>query len=193
MRDIKYMKLRSFNAVRAELFGYELTLIDKMIMLRSPIHTHTEIQHSDRYGGNSFSATMADDCKCCRFKLIGYSHPEFWDTVLIPCTAEQEALVWAENCRMADMSTNTPSIWGVIPNAVYYGVGAMEYDLMGLLSFATKFDVIKYDKDKRWCTRACYDGLIKVWDILAAVKLETHDLTPDLGDMIARSYFAKLG
>ena len=95
------MKIKSFNAKRAELFGYELTNADKMILLRSPLHTHSELVFGPDYNCVSFSATMADNAKCARFKDIQYSHAFRWDTVEISATPKQEADCYANAIQLA--------------------------------------------------------------------------------------------
>ena len=130
--ETKYVKWRSFNAYRAEFCGYELDPVDRLIMTVSKLHTHTELQFSERYKGLSFSATMKDGSKCARFKDIHYSHPERWDTILIPATEEQEHYMYQEAKR----------------------IEGWPYDLTGLLSFATPMPIIKPHPDKVWCTEA---------------------------------------
>jgi len=124
------IKLRSFNAYRAEKYGYHITSVDKLIMQRSYLHTHSEIQFNN---GISYSATMADGAKCCRFKDIQYSHPEYWDTIYITTTEEQDNTVY-DFCK---------------------SVEGQPYDLVGLLSFTTEMGIIKPARDKWWCSEVC--------------------------------------
>jgi len=96
-------KIRSYNAIRAEIFGKKLTWVDKLILLRSRPHTHTEFQFSDRYDRISFSATMAEGSNCAGFKNIRYSHVrERWDTVELPFTDEQEDRAYNEAESLKD-------------------------------------------------------------------------------------------
>ena len=75
-------KIRSFNAVRARMFGYKLTPTQWLILQRS-WHTHNEFQYSARHDHVSHSATLMDGAKGSRFKAIAYTHPERWDTVIV--------------------------------------------------------------------------------------------------------------
>lgn len=166
--DKKYMKLRSFNAVRAVMFGYEMTELDWLILLRSKLHKHTEGQFSSRFNSISFSATMAEGANCARFKDIKYSHPEYWDTVLIPCEASQEEQCYAKAQELE----------------------GRPYDQFGLLSFASEANIIKPNPNKGWCTETVFDVVDPVWPaMLAQVELRTDQLHPTMGDMIARNYF----
>ena len=100
--------------------------------LRSRPEWHTEFQFSDRYGGVSFSSTMQDGAKCCRFKDIEYSHPERWTTHIIPMTNEEEGRAWVKAQELE----------------------GRKYDLIGLLSFTTKWKIIRPRDKWEWCTEA---------------------------------------
>ena len=125
-----YLKLHCYNAIRAKQLGKEPTAIQQIILLRSSPHVHTEMQFSSRHEDVSYSATMQDGYKCCRFKNITYTHPDRWDTLILPCTEMQEDMAW-ERAKVLDGS---------------------EYDLKGLLSFASELSIINPDPDKYWCS-----------------------------------------
>jgi hypothetical protein len=154
--------LKSFNPKGDP--AYKLTWTDRAIMLRSDL-THTEILFSERYGGISFSATMADGCKCARFKMISYSHPLRWLTVDIACTDEQEDMIFDECCRMADLSKEWCDIHinnftdTVDLGEIVCGPNALKYDLLGLLSFCTRWTIIRPHEKWVWCTEACFRAL----------------------------------
>lgn len=139
------MKLRCYNAVRAEKFGKKLTPVDQLILRRSYPHTHTEIQFGPDYDNISFSATIRDGANGCRFKKIDYTlHPERWDTLEIPVTPNEETKGFK---AAVDLE-------------------GKQYDLIGLLSFATELDIVKPDSKKFWCSEACAEVLqaAKAWD-----------------------------
>ena len=164
-------KIRSYNAVRAEIFGKKLTFVQRIILLRSQPHTHTEYQFSERYGGVSVSATLEDGARCVRGKKIAYSHlRERWDTVIVPMTDEQEDMAWAEANRLL----------------------GMPYDLIGQLCHTTKFNIWKPSKKKIWCSktvgRLVYAGRPEFKEFLQVFKL-TEELRPDQLHMMARMYF----
>lgn len=159
------MRVRSFNAFRAHKFGYAYSISDKLIMMRSFLHTHTELQFSQRHGWVSFSSTLQDGAKGCRFKQIQYSHPERWDTVCLEVTDAEEDLVYQE----------AQSIEG------------KPYDLLGLMSFSTELEIIKPDKDKFWCTEAVI-FIIKVVARFLTIPLEPEKSHPTLGDSVLRYY-----
>ena len=164
-------KIRSFNAMRAEIFGVKPTLPQRIILLRSQPHVHTEFQFSERYDNVSFSATMMEGSNCARFKDIKYSHEaEYWDTVIVPMTNIQEDYVYREAL----------------------GLVGMPYDLIGQLAHVTKFKIWRPSKKKIWCTRAVgrlvyaarpdFKALLDKFDL-------TNELRPDQMDMMARYYF----
>ena len=166
-------KIRSFNAVRAEIFGIKPTLPQRIILLRSQPHVHTEFQFSERYDNISFSATMMEGSNCARFKDIEYSQEkERWDTVIVPMTDGQEDIAYHEAVLLKD----TP------------------YDLIGQLAHVTKFKIWRPSKKKIWCTKAV--GRL-VYAARPDFKLFLNkfnlvdELRPDQMDMMARYYFQK--
>jgi hypothetical protein len=163
------IKIRSFNAYRAKKFGYEYTASDKIIMMRSLLHTHTELQFSERHNEVSFSSTLQDDVKGCRFKQIEYSHPERWDTLSLFVTDEEEDLMY----QAAQSIEGKP------------------YDLLGLLSFSTEFEIIKPDKDKYWCTEAAL-FVVKSVPRFQDIPLSPEKAHPTLADAILRYYIEQI-
>ncbi len=122
-----------------------------LIGFRSKPHWHTEFQFSERYDGVSYSATMQDGDKGCRFKQIEYSHPNNWTTHIIELADTQEdmahlAASFYEDCK---------------------------YDLWGLLSFGTKWQIIKPSKYKIWCTE-CVCILLNATDKYKIIPDQMH-------------------
>ena len=157
------LRIRSFNALRAKKFGYKLSLTDRLIMMRSPVHTHTELQFGSRFNHISFSATMKDRAKACRFKEITYSHPERWDTVEFELTDEVEALIF----KRAQALVGKP------------------YDLWGLLSFATPLRLIKPSKKGYWCTEV----VASLIEPVTEVPIVPDEMHPTMFDSVSRWYF----
>ncbi len=125
----------SYNARRAEESGKPITPVQHVILTRSDPLVHTELQFSERHGKISFSSTIQDGDKGCRFKDIKYSHPERWIKLILPMTDAEEDRAW-RRAKVLD--------------------GA-KYDLIGLASFGTKWDIIKPDPDKYWCNEVVGD------------------------------------
>lgn len=167
------MKLNTYNARRAKIFGKKLTASDIAILFRSDPHTHSEVQFSERYGNISFSSTLKDGAKGTRFKQIEYSHEdERWDTVEIAMTQEEEANAYA----MAE---------------ALLGRG---YDLFGLLGYATPLNIIRPSKTKLWCSEACARvisiGRPDFRDFLKEINMMV-ELNPFQLDTLARYYFKR--
>ena len=164
------MKIQTYNARRARAFGKKYTWVNRLILMRSDPHTHTELQFSDSYGNISFSATMHDKCKSARFKEILYSHPERWDTIDVPMSREDEDVAWEAAKELDD----TP------------------YDLIGLLSHATPLKIIKPHRKKVWCSEACTKVLVAALpafgNFLENIGMP-QELTPVQLDWLARYYF----
>jgi len=187
-------EVKSFNLDRAILFGYKPTKTQRIIRLRSRPHVHSEFVYSSRYGGLSFSATMEDGCKCCRFKDIQYSHPEYWDKIIIPMTDEQEDWAWGVACKMA----NVPFDWYcrncTTTSKCFYGPDAIKYDFKGQICHVSKWNIIKPDPNKTWCSKAvnqlvCLDH--KDFYILLKRLGIVTELTPEELEYMARYYFRK--
>ena len=160
------MKYHSYSPTLAKLHGKKPTWIDRMIGMRSDL-AHTEIQFSDRYGGISFSATMADDCKCARFKMISYSHPERWLTTELSVSDEQEDAVFKKCCEMAGMHCPTMKVEAEVGAALgelFFGPNALKYDLAQVsFGFISKLRIKKGDKRKVFCTESCFIALMEAW------------------------------
>jgi len=209
------MKYHSYNPTLARLYGKKPSRTDRLIQHRSEL-THTEIQFSDRYGGISFSATMADDCKCARFKMIAYSHPERWCTTELEMTDEQEDAVFKKCCEMADIKSKL--CWdakGFIEDAAktgycFKGPNALKYDLNAVrFSFITKWNLWRGHENRVFCTESCFIALMEVWPELLCIYdrerdlgggewdrefkyLQPDQLTPSLGDMIIRDFARRM-
>lgn len=162
------IKFRNFNAIRAKMYGKPLTPTDRLILLRSYPHTHTELQFSARLYNISFSSTTADGANGCRFKQIEYSHPEYWDTVEVEVTDMQEECIYRE-----------AQTW------VSEGI---KYDGLGLLSFSTGLNIIRGRDNMAWCTEACL-GVAQV--AIEMPKLLIPDKShPAMCDMVLRHWVA---
>lgn len=135
--------LRSYNARRAEASGKNLTLVDKIILMRSDPLVHAEYEFSRRHEGISWSATMQDGANCCRFKKILYSHPERWTNLVLAMTDEQEDRAYERAVELE----------------------GMPYDLIGLGSFATDHPIIKPHPDKYWCSEACAELIVAGYEL----------------------------
>lgn len=169
---IKFIKIRSRNATMIQLYGDKLKPHEWLISKRSNL-LHMELQFSDRYGSISVSATKADGCDCVRFKMIGYSHAYQWSIIYIPVTAMQEAWIFKDACRMADLH---PNIFGITVleaerDSVYYGPEAIKYDTAGVsLSFISKRRWWNPSNERQWCNETVglllmvvWPGLFRVW------------------------------
>jgi len=137
----------SYDAVAAKEGGKDFSATDIIIMRRSARLIHTEFQFSPRNNSESFSSTLRDGEKGCRFESIDYTkHPERWNKIVLPMTNVQEDVAY---CRAEDLE-------------------GCKYDLIGLASFASSLNIIKEHPDKYWCTEAVLE-LCKAaygWDIV---------------------------
>jgi len=124
------MRIRSYSAIKAKESGIKIGWVGKIILLRSPVYLHTELQFSEQFRNVSVSATMQDKCKCVRFKNISYSTP-VWDTIDLDISHrdEQDIFHWC---------LDKAGLW--------------KYDLLGLLSHASEKDIIKPHKKSVWCS-----------------------------------------
>jgi hypothetical protein len=186
------MELKSFNAIRAKMFGKELTGVDKVTLTRSSPQNHSEGKFSARYQNISFSATMQDHCNCARFKMIDYSHPEYWETVVIPMTDAEEDSAWSEACSLSDMPIDWLSTYATDVVGIYYGQNAIPYDLIGVLSRATALNIIKPDPNKIWCSEAVNMTFVAAkscWKAFLETIKQPIELFPHELDMLARYYF----
>jgi len=169
---MRYIKLRTKNAAMMRMYGDKLTWSEKAREMRTN-GLHTEIQFSDRYGNISFSSTLSDGCNGCRFKMIDYSHPYRWSTVLIPVTAELEARLFKKACEMANMDNfymRQESLNGGTCGC-YYNKHHIKYDKgAAFFSFISKHNIWKPSKTKMICNRACAVLLLEVWPDMLDVK-----------------------
>lgn len=149
---------RHWNAKEAKKDGKPLTMIDRIIMLRSPL-THSEFQFSQRYKGLSFSSTGADDANGTRFKGIIYSHPERWETDAVPFTDAEEDAMFQEACRLADIDLATMNWMLRNPEAkiIWQGEKHIRYDYQGILTHALK-------RSNRWYLNIVR-GLVWGWTL----------------------------
>ncbi len=126
--------LRFWDGIAAQEDGVKLSLNDKLILTKSNPLIHCECQFSDAYAGISFSSTLRDGARGCRFKQIDYSkHPKRWKTLILPMTNEEEERAYAEAQRL----------------------DGKLYDLAGLATFNPLLHtVIKENPNRYWCSEA---------------------------------------
>ena len=152
---------------------YDKTLADKAIGLRSP-ETHTEFKYSMRYAGVSSSATMADKCRCFRFKNIDYDkHPARWKIDVIHLTDEQEDRIMVVALQMAglldrefDFDHRRHSVISILYDhiqafkvnsygTIWYGKDALKYDLIGVsISFISTRRIWRPHTKWVWCSES---------------------------------------
>ncbi len=186
-------KIRSFNYIRAKLFGHKSTIIGELIARRSRPHIHNEFVFSERYKCVSCSATLADKANSVRFKFIQYSHEaERWDTDIVPMTDEQEDRAWAEACRMADLPLDwLDTVWP--DDEACKGHNAIPYDKVGQLCHVLPFRIWIPSKDKTWCTKTVaqcvYAGRPDFKTFLQEHGLWIEELKPDELKYMSEYYF----
>lgn len=176
------MELKTLNYGKLKQSG-KAGMVDWLISLRSKADidgqlykaVHTEILFNN---GLSFSATCQDACKCARIKRIEYTS-DYWDSDPLDLTDAQEAIVWRSALALAGFSPDTAleSIQWICSqeeDGCAYTNRALKYDLIGLLSFGTRFEIIRPHTDKIWCSEACAAVLSDV--VLKMPKPDT--LTP---------------
>lgn len=156
--------IRTHNATNQYLDGGGISLSSRIIGIKSRaiingrenILDHTEFQFSERYDGISVSATMRDNCRCVRFKLINYDkHPSRWLTQVVVLTDEQEDLIFKEACSKADENIIVGTLVKKynIQGACLYGPKAMKYDLIGVVICNINHRrIIPGGKNRVWCT-----------------------------------------
>ncbi len=191
--------IQSYNSTKAWIFGKKPTGVQKWIAKRSSPQVHSEYQFSERYNKVSFSATRQDNCKCCRFKFIEYSHLlERWDSVKVPMTDEEEDIAYLEACIMADLPIDWQDYnyslenYRFNDNGNFYGHNAIPYDLVGQLCHATKLKWWKPSKKKIWCSKAVarviYKARHEFLEFMQNFKL-VDELRPDQLHMMAGYFF----
>lgn len=165
--EILYMQWKSFNVVRAEMFGYVPDSIDRLIQVASPIHIHTENKFTKRHNHISFSATMRDnEGKCARFADIQYSNPRWWDTVYVPVTEEEEKRAWEEALK-----------WEGAP-----------YDLIAAIGLVSKWNILKPSPTKVFCNEVC-GYLVNAAKGDCFFGNRPDSITPTIADMLMRTLF----
>ena len=149
------MYLQSYDYQAARKASWKnVSVVRELIARRSFPYVHSEIQFGPRYGNISFSATMEDRAKCCRFKVINYTSG-FWDMAIIPVTMEEEDLCFARAMALAGIGGYAgKAVDDCLKQGYLFGKEAKRYDLLGLLSFATPLEVIVPNRDRYWCSEA---------------------------------------
>ncbi len=143
-------RFRFFDYKRSLELGRKRTFAGEIIKRRSAF-THVEYQFSYFFHDISFSATIEDAFKGCRFKMIYYTHA-WWRTVERQITPEQELCIWVRA----------------------HSINGKKYDLLGLGSHATPWRIIVPHRDRYWCSEA--DAYITQPHIYTGEKTE---ITPD--------------
>ena len=148
-----------WNGKIAKEHGKKLGWSGWLIRLRSWQRIHTEIQFSKRRGGISFSATLRDGCKCCRFKMLDYEDKPWWEPIHVEITAEQEDRAWDEACRMAGLPWDFIYPFRFIAEKesgdIFYGPNAIKYDILGMVCHISKWRIIRPNSKRTWCSKAC--------------------------------------
>jgi len=108
-------------------------------------------QFSSDYNHLSFSSTIEDAFKGCRFKLIRYQN-DWWRTVERTITTAQERGIWYKA----------------------HSINGKKYDLIGLLSHATPWEIIRGRPEKYWCSE-CNAYITKPY----IYKGDKTEITPD--------------
>lgn len=212
MSDIKFIKVRSVNSTMKLLYSDKLTWAEWFIRWRS-FFTHMQIQFSDRYGGISHICTKAGGHNCCFFKMVGYTTAYQWSTILIPVTAAQEARIFKEACRMANVGpSNLKAHLTLEPqqiiseeftvNNCIYGLNAIKYDTFGLGSFISKWDIIKMSDKRQVCNETVGLLVMVEWpdvfctyrdsDTIEFNRIPPHKQLPDATHFMIQHYFENL-
>jgi hypothetical protein len=145
--------LRFYNYAAARRHGRKFSWVHWLISRRSKPRTHVEFQWDPESGGMSFSSTLQDKEHGGRFKDIEYTKAaEHWDTLyfVVPDRAARGALYEAE------------------------GIDGKPYDLFGLLSFSTKWAIIRGSKEGYWCSEA-----VAILAIAAGIYDGPTEITPE--------------
>ena len=158
---MQIVKFRFFNYEKALAAGDKRTVARELIRLRSWPRVHMELELPDRQ--LSFSATNEDAVKGCRLKRILYSN-NWWDTI---------------EKRVADYALDL--IWEKI-----HEINGKKYDMVGLMSHATKWNIIMPTRDRYWCNKA---GLYVTRGILFPYSIGI-DITPEATYQLLKKLFA---
>lgn len=180
--ETKYIRIRSVNSAMKLLFGDKLTWAEWFISKRS-LFTHMQTQFSDRYGGISHICTKAGGHNCCFFKMVGYTTAYQWSTILIPVTAEQEARIFKEACRMAglDELDAMAACFDSSPDKCYYGPNAIKYDTFGLGSYISKLPIIKMSSTRQICNETVGLLMLVEWPDIFVVDDDYHQIKKSFG------------
>lgn len=128
--DLRVVKFRFFDYAKSLELGRKRTIAGELIKRRSKL-THSELELSATYNHLSFSSTIEDAFKGCRFKLIRYRN-DWWRTIVREITAEQEEEIWYRANQ----------------------INGKKYDLIGLLSKATPWKIIVPHRERYWCSES---------------------------------------
>ena len=179
---------------------YKKTVVDRLIQIKSR-DTHSTLQYSHRYGGISCSATMADGCNGVRFRMNDYTkHPLRWKKVIIPCTDEQEDLMFAEDCRQTDFYFNKVTSLEILgpplnqeqEGRCYFGPNALKYDKIGVvICNISHRRIIKSWESRVWCTESRIMTLLKAYPDLT--DKHPDEYRPDNGHELVKNYFENFG
>lgn len=173
---MKWIKYHFYDAVAAKADGKPMTMVDRIIMLRSNF-VHVERQYSYNRGHVSCSSTMADCANGSRFKYITYSHPEWWKTIAVPYDDAEEQKMWECDCNLCDKYSDWQQTEIKLSelSGNIQGFHHIEYDKYGLMSFALEHSdkwyenilrgviwgwtaIIQPDPIKVWCSEHCSIG-----------------------------------
>jgi len=184
------MFLASFNYQRARRDKFRnISAVREIIAIRSFPYVHSELLFTPQFCCISFSATLQDRAKGCRFKVIHYGSG-YWDFVEIPISPLQELFCFYEAMRMAgfnpERNWRTEMIVNMtMHNHEYSHDGgdtsdnflssgkALKYGLWGLCSFGTPLKIIHPHPDRPWCSFAVARA-IKAGTDLDCVPSEIH-------------------
>lgn len=208
MSDTKLMRIMTKNGWRARLFGdkgetWKDTARDWLIALRS-MGVHTQLQFTDRYGRISFTSTMRHGVNGCCFLNTQYSHEDYWDAVYLPVTADEEAKIWDEACKMAGVTNPAFKDEYKVTNFCYYGPSHIKYDFWqgAVFSYISKAKIIKPSKLRRVCNRAVTEAILAGKPDCMDTVIQTHrgrehrnadyaSMTPSEADAMFRNFTRK--
>lgn len=181
------MFLKSYNYKRARKTGAAFNFTSYAINIVSE-ETHSEAVFEIAYKQISFSNTMADGVKGCRFKYITYSHPERWDTDIIPVSKENIIKRIRKACKLADVTPEQLYIWAKTarPGDILHGPNHKKYDFLGTaLSFVSRAKVVKSSKKKGRCCEDVMNVILSTEPELAKI-VNPEEITPDDARLIVR-------
>lgn len=121
---------RFFNYEKRLAHGGERSIVRELIKRRSKPRTHMELETETR--GLSFSSTNEDAVRGCRLKRINYVDKPWWDNFPFEVSDSEMDFIWEH---------------------IHY-INGKKYDLVGLLSHATKWNIIRPHRDRYWCNEA---------------------------------------